>query len=173
MARGPCRSVRTLALAFAFALALALALCAPRSALATEVGDCERDPAMGRACVSETADGPDCGRDAAVVQVGRVGASASGENYCDDAGTTGTLVSVSVADGEGRESVEWESFSTPEGDYRAIHVERAPRVVDWYADESGCTIRYAFFPVIDASQMDCPAGAPPEPPAVAWGHLLP
>lgn len=169
MRPGRCH-VRPPALALGLAFGLALALVAPLAS-ARDIAVC--DPALGRACVSEQSDGPDCGRDAAVLDLGHQGASVSGERYCGDDGTRGNMLHASVSDGNGRTAIRWERVWGPWGDYRELQIERAPNVVDWYEDENGCATIIAIQFVHPGEDHGCVVGAPPDAPAPAWGELLP
>lgn len=95
-------------------------------------------------------------------------ADAEGRRGCGE--TPGDYVDLAVTHPEGRLVVEWDRQEGNES-YSELAVAHPPRVVQWHADEHGCRVTVA---VLGARDQPCPDGrAPPPPPRVPWGRLLP
>lgn len=147
---------------------LALLLLALPTAPADDTAVCAADAA----CFRETRAGADCGSDALSVHGPRVHLEAEGRRDCRDpeTGASGHAIVVSLIEPDGHESFYWEEHREDGADYRSFMLARPPRFVFWHEDRYGCT---TSFSVVGNTDLGCPAGGPPAPPHLAWGHLLP
>lgn len=123
--------------------------------------------AAGEVSFTETRAG-ECGSDALRADAERARVDAEGRRGCGE--TPGDYVNLVVAHPQGRLYVVWERQEGNES-YSEFAIAQPPRVVEWHADEHGCWMTVA---VAGARDHDCPKGrAPPPPPRVPWGRLLP
>lgn len=147
-------------------LVLALLLL-PMTAFAQE----ETSVCAPAACFRETRAGPDCGSDVLWAHAASVHLHAEGRRDCpDERNASGHALVVSLVEPEGQETLYWEEHREEGADYRTVTLARPPRFFAWHEDRYGCT---ASFSVAGERRLGCPAGPPPAPPRVAWGHLLP
>ena len=130
------------------ALLVLLLLC-PVASAGAEVGE------------ERWADG--CGRTYASAGAGPISASAEGQRSCEG----GDFVEIALTEPQGRWQIVWERAGGEGSEYTLLAVARPPRYVGWYADASQCDVTFG------AESLGCPVGAPPAPPSLPWGHLLP
>lgn len=146
----------------AMRLLLALALLAP---VTTATSIC--DPAAA-ACATDEAWGDGCGRTAASADVAVAHVDAEGARTCDGAWE---YVELYETDPQGGLGLRWEDYDDGDGtSYREVIVQRHPRYASWHEDAASCDVTFS---VAGVRQAACPAGGPPAPPPVAWGHLVP
>lgn len=110
--------------------------------------------------MSESADAQDCGVDEA--WIGSLHAWAI--QGCDG---SSSFVGATLVLPVGRIDAQWDHDES--AGYSSLAVVMPPRFASWYADADGCTLEIG---VAGNTDVPCP-GAPPAPPSVPWGHLLP
>lgn len=102
------------------------------------------------------------------MDAGAARVDAEGRRGCADA--PGDFVNVVVTDPQGRLYVVWER-QEGNASYSELAVAHPPRVLQWHADAYGCWVSVG---VAGTRDLACPLGqAPPPPPRVAWGALVP